>query len=302
MVEHASILGKNKETSQLKQTKQSARPNSTGIPDGMKERFENISGFSFDDVKVHYNSNKPSGLGALAYSQQNAIYVAPGQEMHLGHELGHIIQQKRGQVVPTEYIMGVAVNSDPLLEKEADSLCSKALSHPYTPNVQLTYKQNQSNSTQFLLDRIKRGEKAATGQKITSSLRSTTVLSAELDGVDLGLFKSYGGKHAEDTLIAYLKGRKIKSGKLKINLSTSPCSSTFGTSKKEEGCQEELEALGGTFDIEVIADHPYQPKGIADAKSKSIEAAESSSISISFSKGVAQLKNWYINKFINRNQ
>jgi hypothetical protein len=33
----------------------------------MKTRFENLSGLSFDDVRVHYNSNKPAQLQALAY-------------------------------------------------------------------------------------------------------------------------------------------------------------------------------------------------------------------------------------------
>lgn len=68
------------------------KSNNTGIPAEMKERAETASGLSFDDVRVHYNSGKPSQLNALAYTQGNQVYIAPGQEQHLGHELGHVVQ------------------------------------------------------------------------------------------------------------------------------------------------------------------------------------------------------------------
>jgi hypothetical protein len=96
-------------------------PNLTGIPDNMKSRFENLSGFSFDDVRVHYNSGKPAQLQALAYTQGNQVYVAPGQEKHLGHELGHVVQQKEGRVTPTTNLNGFAVNDNVSLEREADN-------------------------------------------------------------------------------------------------------------------------------------------------------------------------------------
>jgi hypothetical protein len=95
-------------------------PNQTGIPDGMKSGFENMSGFSFDDVRVHYNSDKPAQLNALAYTQGNQVHIAPGQEKHLGHELGHVVQQKQGRVQPTMQLQGVNVNDEEELEKEAD--------------------------------------------------------------------------------------------------------------------------------------------------------------------------------------
>ena len=98
----------------------SKQPNATGIPAQMKETFESLSGFSFDDVRVHYNSEKPAQLQALAYTQGNQVYVAPGQEHHLGHELGHVIQQKQGRVKPTGQINGLSVNDAQDLEREAD--------------------------------------------------------------------------------------------------------------------------------------------------------------------------------------
>ena len=56
------------------------KPNLTGIPTQMRLNFERRSGLSFDDVRVHYNSDKPARLGALAYTQGTQIHVGPGQE------------------------------------------------------------------------------------------------------------------------------------------------------------------------------------------------------------------------------
>lgn len=98
------------------------RKNNTGIPDQMKVNYENHSGFSLDDVRVHYNSDKPAQLQAHAYAQGSEIHLASGQEKHLGHELWHVVQQKQGRVKATSYAFGKLVNDDPLLEKEADNL------------------------------------------------------------------------------------------------------------------------------------------------------------------------------------
>lgn len=65
-----------------------SKQNNTGILLQMKRQYEKLSGFSFDDVKVHYNSDKPVQLQALAYTQGNHVFIGPGQETHLSHELG----------------------------------------------------------------------------------------------------------------------------------------------------------------------------------------------------------------------
>ena len=101
------------------------RDNKTGLPDGMKERAERMSGFSFDDVRVHFQSSKPASVQALAYTQGNQVYIGPGQEQHLGHELGHVVQQKQGRVHPTGNVAGMPLNDDRGLEKEADTLGRK---------------------------------------------------------------------------------------------------------------------------------------------------------------------------------
>lgn len=95
-------------------------PNQTGIPDQMKSRFEAGSGLSLDDVRIHYQSGLPAEIGALAYTQGTQVFVGPGQERHLPHELGHVVQQKQGLVRPTCTIGGLPVNDDAALERQAD--------------------------------------------------------------------------------------------------------------------------------------------------------------------------------------
>lgn len=104
------------------------KANNTGLPDNLKSGVENLSGYSMDDVKVHYNSSQPAQLNALAYAQGTDIHVAPGQEKHLAHEAWHVVQQKQGRVKPTMQLKeSVPVNDDVSLETEADVMGAKAL-------------------------------------------------------------------------------------------------------------------------------------------------------------------------------
>ena len=96
------------------------KPNNTGLPDNLKAGVESLSGFSMDDVKVHYNSSQPATVQALAYTQGTDIHVAPGQEMHLPHEAWHVAQQLAGRVEPTTEVGGMPVNDNIDLEHEAD--------------------------------------------------------------------------------------------------------------------------------------------------------------------------------------
>lgn len=105
-----------------------AKANNTGLPDNLKSGIENLSGYAMDDVKVHYNSSKPSQLQAHAYAQGTDIHVAPGQEQHLAHEAWHVVQQKQGRVQPTTQMQGQGVNEDAGLEQEADVMGAKAIS------------------------------------------------------------------------------------------------------------------------------------------------------------------------------
>ena len=80
---------------------------------------------------MHYNSEKPADLQALAYAQGTDIHLAPGQEEHLPHELGHVVQQKEGDVKPNAELMSqseeIPLNNDAQLEQEADLMGDQAL-------------------------------------------------------------------------------------------------------------------------------------------------------------------------------
>ncbi len=97
-----------------------SKPNTTGIPTQIKQEFEQKSGFAFDDVNVHYNSDKPEQVQALAFTQGSEVHIAPGQEKHLRHELGHVVQQKQGIVKPCIRIGDYQINDEKHLEQEAE--------------------------------------------------------------------------------------------------------------------------------------------------------------------------------------
>jgi len=94
--------------------------NNTGLPDALKAGVEQLSGIDMSEVRVHYNSDKPAHLGALAYTQGRDIHVAAGQERHLPHEAWHVVQQSQQRVQPTVQMKGAAVNDELGLEREAD--------------------------------------------------------------------------------------------------------------------------------------------------------------------------------------
>lgn len=102
------------------------KPNNTGLPDNLKAGVESLSGFSMDDVKVHYNSSQPATVQALAYTQGTDIHVALGQERHLPHEAWHVAQQLAGRVEPTTEVGGMSVNDNIDLEHEADVMGARA--------------------------------------------------------------------------------------------------------------------------------------------------------------------------------
>ena len=110
------------ESTQLQQLHES-KPNNTGMPDDLKSGIENLSGFSMDNVRIHYNSPQPAQFNAFAYAQGAEIHLAPGQEKHLPHEAWHLVQQAQGRVKPTmQFENGLHINADKLLEKEADAM------------------------------------------------------------------------------------------------------------------------------------------------------------------------------------
>ena len=102
------------------------KKNETGMPDNLKAGIEDLSGFAMDDGRVHYNSDKPATVQALAYTQGTDIHVASGQEQHLPHEAWHVAQQMAGRVEPTTEMGGLPVNDNVGLEHEADVMGARA--------------------------------------------------------------------------------------------------------------------------------------------------------------------------------
>ncbi len=130
------------------------KENKTGLPDNLKSGVESLSGMSMDDVKVHYNSSKPSQLQAHAYAQGTDIHVASGQEKHLPHEAWHVAQQKQGRVKPTMQMNGVAVNDDKGLEREADVMGSKAVQMKQNASTESIQTTNGNKVTQLVGEEI----------------------------------------------------------------------------------------------------------------------------------------------------
>jgi Domain of unknown function (DUF4157) len=113
---------------QVKQAAQLQAMVDNGLTDDLKAGVENLSGYSMDDVKVYYNSDKPAQLQAHAYAQGTDIHLGTGQEKHLPHEAWHVVQQKQGRLKLTTQLKGKAnVNDDPALEKKADVMGGKAM-------------------------------------------------------------------------------------------------------------------------------------------------------------------------------
>ena len=128
-MEHAVQRVEGEEDDEVLQGKMgdAAPKNETGLPDNLKAGVESLSGFSLDNVRVHYNSSKPATVQALAYTQGTDIHVAPGQEKHLPHEAWHVAQQMAGRVAPTTSVNGMPVNDNAALEHEADVMGEKAV-------------------------------------------------------------------------------------------------------------------------------------------------------------------------------
>ncbi|MGK7872671.1 MAG: DUF4157 domain-containing protein [Xenococcaceae cyanobacterium] len=132
--------------------------NQTGLPDRLKAGIEKLSGMSMDDVKVHYNSSKPSQLQALAYTQGTEIHLGLGQEKHLPHEGWHVVQQKQGRVKPTLQLKGVMINDTLELENEAEVMGSKALESKSKKQQNMLQSTNNANSSHCAIQGVFAGE------------------------------------------------------------------------------------------------------------------------------------------------
>jgi hypothetical protein len=159
------------------------KENNTGLPDALKTGVEHLSGYAMDDVKVHYNSNKPAQLQAHAYAQGTDIHLGVGQERHLPHEAWHVVQQKQGRVQPTKQLKGkVALNDDYGLEKEADIMGAKALQNP------APVQAKTANANYGVVQRVIGGDGASLqGQKVVEDGKNIpwTIIGCRGNGADL---------------------------------------------------------------------------------------------------------------------
>lgn len=153
------------------------KTNKTGLPDHLKTGIENLSGYSMDDVKVHYNSNKPAQLQAHAYAQGTNIHIASGQEKHLPHEAWHVVQQKQGRVQPTMQMKGnVNVNDNVGLEKEADVMGNEASNSTNTETKKIQFKSDKRFCNQTPIKSIV--QCAFQEKKFNNTIATRSILSA----------------------------------------------------------------------------------------------------------------------------
>ena len=125
--------------------------NKTGLPDEVKGKMEATLNSDFSDVNIQTNSDSATKAGALAYTQGNDVHFAPGQfkpdtrsgQELIGHELTHVVQQRESSIPATTSAGGMPVNDDPVLEREADRMGSKAASAD-TGSAQFKINPNQN--------------------------------------------------------------------------------------------------------------------------------------------------------------
>ena len=103
----------------------------------MKESFESIPDSSFENVPVHYNSDKLEKFQTLTYTKHNDVYIAPRQKKHLGNEVTPVVQQQNRIV--TKIIQKQDNNdftldiSPDFMRKIMDEPIEKRLFSPITP-------------------------------------------------------------------------------------------------------------------------------------------------------------------------
>ena len=180
---------------------------SHSLPDNVKQGVESLSGISMDDVKVHYNSDKPAQLNAYAYAQGTDIHIASGQEKHLPHEAWHVVQQKQGRVQPTTMMKAkVFINDDKGLEKEADVMGARALQmKPFSLSDYKTEKSFQRKEIIQRNGRPRRGAVtgAASPLKSLNAIKSPSAKADEGNSLKQKLYDHLGeeGELAKGQLI-----------------------------------------------------------------------------------------------------
>ncbi len=100
---------------------------SSGLPHALRAGLESLSGLDLAGVRVHKNSSWPERLKMSAFARGQEIHLGAGQDKHLPHEGWHVVQQMQGRVTRPQR-NGLAVNSNPALEREANVMGERAAS------------------------------------------------------------------------------------------------------------------------------------------------------------------------------
>lgn len=105
------------------------------LPAAVQAKMSKAFATDFSSVRVH-EGPQAQAVGALAYTQGNDLFFAPGQyDPHsekgqelIGHELAHTVQQAQGRVAAPAQAKGggPAINADASLEREADEMGARA--------------------------------------------------------------------------------------------------------------------------------------------------------------------------------
>lgn len=139
------------------------KENTTGIPDNIKQGIESLSGYSLDEVRVHYNSDKPEAIEAHAYTEGMDIYIATGQEEYLPHEVWHVVQQMDGLAKKRIEVNGKGIDDKKGLEKDATDKGEQAKKGNLPLNTDL--KKKQINGENPVIQRAVYEHKDTTGNK-----------------------------------------------------------------------------------------------------------------------------------------
>lgn len=98
------------------------------LPEAFRAQAEGLFKADFSGVRVHIGP-QATAIGAYAFTHGHRIYFAPGRynphalpgRRLLGHELAHVVQQRR-LIVQSPLGAGAVIVRDPRLEAEADAM------------------------------------------------------------------------------------------------------------------------------------------------------------------------------------
>ena len=250
------------------------KENKTGLPDNLKAGMEGLSGMSLDSVNVHRNSDKPAQLNAHAYAQGTDIHLGSGQEKHLPHELGHVVQQAQGRVKPTTAVNGVGVNDNAGLEKEADTMGSKALSAGSNETAQLKSDTNVSAlSGKPIAQRKKPGAGEIGSEKDGKGMKGIGEGGVEIAGID-DIFSENAEKKLSEGSVDFDENEKKST--VKESNDDGSVTTTEGSSKSFEGVGSAITKISEIDDTSIKEAAQYLAKAGAFGESAAKKTIESS--------------------------